>query len=130
MNLNNGTEKFSVSNTGTTVIATADINGGAIDGTTIGAASAAVATFTTMNAGTVDIDGGAVDGTNIGANSPGTGKFTTLTATGDASVNGTAKETHTQLQVNADANQHGEFRLHADIGNDDLAGLTTMAWAV
>lgn len=124
VNLNNGTEKFSVSNTGTTVIATADINGGAIDGTTIGAASAAVATFTTMNAGTVDIDGGAVDGTNIGANSPGTGKFTTLQATGDASVNGTAKETHTQLQVNADANQHGEFRLHADIGNDDLAGLT------
>jgi hypothetical protein len=62
VNLNNGTEKFSVSNTGTTVIATADINGGAIDGTTIGAASAAVATFTTMNAGTVDIDSGAIDG--------------------------------------------------------------------
>ena len=124
VNLNNGTEKFSVSNTGTTVIATADINGGAIDGTTIGASSAAAGTFSSLTATTADINGGTIDGATVGANSASTGKFTTLQATGDASVNGTAKETHTQLQVNADANQHGEFRLHADIGNDDLAGLT------
>lgn len=124
VNLNNGTEKFSVSNTGTTVIATADINGGAIDGTTIGASSAAAGTFSSLTATTADINGGTIDGATVGANSASTGKFTTLQTTGDASVNGTAKETHTQLQVNADTNQHGEFRLHADIGNDDLAGLT------
>ena len=124
VNLNNGTEKFSVSNTGTTVIATADINGGNIDGTTIGASSAAAGTFSSLTATTADINGGTIDGATVGANSASTGKFTTLQTTGDASVNGTAKETHTQLQVNADANQHGEFRLHADIGNDDLAGLT------
>lgn len=124
VNLNNGTEKFSVSNTGTTVIATADINGGAIDGTTIGASSAAAGTFSSLTATTADINGGTIDGATVGANSASTGKFTTLQVTGDASVNGTAKETHTQLQVNADTNQHGEFRLHADIGNDDLAGLT------
>lgn len=124
VNLNNGTEKFSVSNTGTTVIATADINGGAIDGTTIGASSAAAGTFSSLTATTADINGGTIDGATVGANSASTGKFTTLQATGDASVNGTAKETHTQLQVNADTNQHGEFRLHADIGNDDLSGLT------
>ena len=124
VNLNNGTEKFSVSNTGTTVIATADINGGNIDGTTIGASSAAAGTFSSLTATTADINGGTIDGATVGANSASTGKFTTLQTTGDASVNGTAKETHTQLQVNADANQHGEFRLHADIANDDLAGLT------
>mgnify|MGYP001187930259 CR=1 FL=1 len=37
---------------------------------------------------TVDINGGAIDGTAIGANSASTGKFTTLTATSDASVSG------------------------------------------
>ena len=124
VNVHGGTEKFSVSNTGTTVIATADINGGAIDGTTIGASSAAAGTFSSLTATTADINGGTIDGATVGANSASTGKFTTLQATGDASVNGTAKETHTQLQVNADANQHGEFRLHSDIANDDLAGLT------
>ena len=37
---------------------------------------------------TVDINGGAIDGTTIGAASATTGKFTTLTATSNASVSG------------------------------------------
>ena len=37
--------------------------------------------------GSVDIDGGAVDGTAIGANSTSTGAFTTLTASGSSDIN-------------------------------------------
>ena len=124
VNLHGGTEKFSISNLGATVISSVDINGGAIDGTTIGSASAAAGTFSSLTATTADINAGTIDNTTVGATTANTGKFTTLTATGDASVNGTAKETHTQLQVNADANTHGEFRVHCDIANDDLGGVT------
>ena len=37
---------------------------------------------------TVDINGGAIDGTNIGASSAGTGAFTTLSASGALTVGG------------------------------------------
>tara|TARA_R110000803_G_scaffold50764_4_gene105209 strand:- start:4862 stop:5326 length:465 start_codon:yes stop_codon:yes gene_type:complete len=51
----------SVTFTGSTVVPTADINGGAIDGATIGASSASTGAFTSVTAtGAVDIDG-AVD---------------------------------------------------------------------
>jgi hypothetical protein len=52
---------------------TVDINGGAIDGTTIGANSAAAGTFSTVN-----IDGGSIDGTTIGGATPAAGNFTTV----------------------------------------------------
>jgi hypothetical protein len=63
-----------------------DINGGAIDGTPIGAASASTGAFTTITATSAtltaaSITGGAVNGTPIGAVTPSTGAFTTLTAT-------------------------------------------------
>ncbi len=64
-----------------------DINGGTIDGTVIGANSAAAGTFTTVTASGVDINGGTIDGTVIGANSAAAGTFTTVTASG-ALVNG------------------------------------------
>jgi hypothetical protein len=64
---------------------TADINGGAIDGTTIGAASASTAVFTDLTAnGTIDIDStgtGNIDNVVIGANTAAAGTFTTATAT-------------------------------------------------
>ena len=60
--------------TGNVTSSTVDINGGAIDGTNIGATTPGTGAFTT-----VDINGGAIDGTNIGAATPGTGAFTTLT---------------------------------------------------
>jgi len=52
---------------------TVDINGGAIDGATIGANSAAAGTFSTVN-----IDGGTIDGTTIGGATPAAGNFTTV----------------------------------------------------
>ena len=85
------------------------INGGSINGTTIGATSEASGKFTTLEAttsitgtlttaaqpnitsvgtlGSVDIDGGAIDDTPIGSGTASTGKFTTLEAT--TSITGT-----------------------------------------
>jgi hypothetical protein len=71
--------------TGSVVISKADINGGAIDGTTIGANSAAAGTFTNLTAnGTIDIDStgtGNIDNVVIGANTAVAGTFTTVTLT-------------------------------------------------
>jgi hypothetical protein len=65
------------------VLTTADINGGSLDGVTIGAASAAAGTFTNLTAnGTIDIDStGNMDGIIIGANTPAAGTFTSLSGT-------------------------------------------------
>ena len=74
--------------------ATADINGGTVDGAVVGGSSAAAGTFTTLTATTlggaldannenitnIDVDSGAIDGTTIGASSAAAGTFTTLTA--------------------------------------------------
>ena len=68
-----------------------NIDGGAIDGTAIGASSRSTGAFTTlsgsgaaefasMHSDSVNIDGGAIDGTAIGANSASTGAFTALSA--------------------------------------------------
>jgi hypothetical protein len=70
--------------TGSVVISKADINSGAIDGTTIGANSAAAGTFTDLTAnGTINIDGDGsgdnIDGVIIGANLAAAGTFTDLT---------------------------------------------------
>ena len=72
---------------------TADINGGAIDGTTIGANSAAAATFTNLTAnGEINIDGDGsgdnIDGVIIGANSAAAGTFTTIDTSGNATIGG------------------------------------------
>jgi S-layer protein len=82
-----------------------DINSGAIDGTTIGASSAAAGTFTNLTASgtvsfsgatvsnggavtTIDINGGTIDATSIGASSASTGSFTTLTTSSTVTLNG------------------------------------------
>jgi len=74
--------------TGTVTIPTADINGGNIDGTVIGAASAAAGTFTNLVATSADINGGTVDGATIGGSSAGAGTFTNLTASGTVNFSG------------------------------------------
>ena len=56
-----------------------NIDGGAIDGTVIGANSAAAGTFAALTSSSVDINGGAIDGVVIGANSSAAGTFSTLT---------------------------------------------------
>ena len=49
----------------TSVITTADINGGAIDGTTIGAATSGAGTFSTMTTSNAQVTGGTIQGTAI-----------------------------------------------------------------
>lgn len=77
-------------------VTTVDINGGSLDGVTIGAASAAAGTFTTLTAsGAVTFTSGTVDGMAIGGSTPAAGAFTTLTASGavtftSGTVNGIA----------------------------------------
>jgi hypothetical protein len=86
-------------------VTTMDLNGGTIDGVTIGGASAAAATFTTLNATgggaltgtwsdlgtvtTVDINGGTADNVVIGGSTAAAGTFTTLNATGGGALTGT-----------------------------------------
>lgn len=78
-----------ITSTGASSFSNADINGGAVDGTVIGAASPAAATFTNLTASgtstltTVDINAGDIDGTNIGSATPGAGTFSALVCTGD-----------------------------------------------
>jgi hypothetical protein len=78
-----------VTSTGASSFSSIDINGGAIDGTVIGANSAVAATFTNVTASgtstltTVDINAGNIDGTNIGSTTPGAGTFSALATTGD-----------------------------------------------
>lgn len=61
---------------------TVDINGGTIDGTTIGATTPAAVTTSSLVATTADINGGTIDGTVIGGATPAAVTATALTATG------------------------------------------------
>lgn len=65
-----------ISATGTSTLASVDINGGTIDGTVIGGAVPV-----TLTAVTADINGGTIDSTVIGGTTPAAGTFTTLSAT-------------------------------------------------
>ena len=65
---------------------TADIDGGTIDGTTIGGASAAAGTFTDLSATNAALTGGYVDNVHVGANTAATGSFTTLEASGTSTL--------------------------------------------
>ena len=86
-------QPFTVASTKTFTTDTADINGGNIDGTTIGSASAAAGTFTNLTAnGTINIDGDGtgdnIDGVIIGANLAAAGTFTTVDTSGNVTVGG------------------------------------------
>ncbi len=93
----NGDITLSPNGTGSVKIDKADINGGAIDGVTIGSNSAATAL--TVSGGTVAITDtggdGTMDGVIIGGTTAAAGSFTTLsvssnaTITGNLTVNGT-----------------------------------------
>ncbi len=105
-----------LTSTGTASFTTIDVNGGAIDGSTIGANSASTGAFTTLSTtglatlnsatisgtstlATVDINGGAIDGTAIGANSASTVAATTVTAT-TVTASGNVNTTGGELQIN------------------------------
>jgi hypothetical protein len=101
INTTNLTATGTVNLTGATVsnggsVTTIDINGGTVDGVTIGGASAGAGTFTNLTASgtinftgatvsnggsvtTVDINGGTIDGAIIGGASAAAGTFTTAT---------------------------------------------------
>ena len=78
-----------ITSSGSSSFSNIDVNGGAIDGSPIGANSASTGAFTTINTTgtatltTVDINAGNIDGTNIGASTPGAGTFNALATTGD-----------------------------------------------
>jgi len=71
---------------GSVVIGAADINGGAIDGTTVGSSSASTGAFTTLTTSgqatiaTADINGGTADNVVIGGATRAAGNFTTVNA--------------------------------------------------
>ena len=92
-NVTNGDITLTPNGTGSVVIGKADINGGAIDGVTIGSNSAATALV--ANAGiNIDDDGdGAIDGCVIGANTAAAGSFTTVAASSNLTVGGNATVT-------------------------------------
>jgi hypothetical protein len=75
-----------VTSTGSSSLATVDINGGAIDGTVIGANSAEAGSFTTLNTtgqatlATADINGGTADNVVVGGATPNAVTGTTITA--------------------------------------------------
>jgi hypothetical protein len=96
----NGDITLTPNGTGDVAIPKINVAAGEIDGTTIGANSAAAGTFTNLTATTnVNIDDsggdGEIDGCVIGGNTAAAGSFTTLsvssnaTITGDLTVNGT-----------------------------------------
>ena len=75
-----------ITSTGTSTFSTIDVNGGAIDGTPIGANSASSGAFTTVSTSgaatlaSADINGGTVDNSTIGATTPSTIVGTNITA--------------------------------------------------
>jgi len=95
--------------TGTTTIPTADINGGAIDGTVIGGSSAAAGNFTTLGAS------GAITGTLGTAaqtNITSVGTLSSLTVSGDVTV-----DTNT-LKVDSTNNRVGILNASPDVTLD------------
>ena len=97
----NGDLNLTPNGTGSVVVAKADINGGAIDGTPIGAASASTGAFTTLSANStvglgssVTISGGNIDGV-IGANTPAAITGTVITANTNFAGNLTGNVTGT-----------------------------------
>lgn len=65
---------------GTQAADSVNIDGGTIDGTTVGASKPAAGAFTSLVAATADINGGTIDAATIGASTPSTGAFTTVAA--------------------------------------------------
>ena len=89
----NGDMTLSPNGTGSVVIGKADINGGAIDGVTIGSNSAATALVVSGGVNIDDGGDGAIDGCVIGANTAAAGSFTTVAASSNLTVGGNATVT-------------------------------------
>jgi hypothetical protein len=117
----NGNIDLTPNGTGEVNITKVDIDSGAIDGTTIGANSAAAGTFTTLTATTlggalnannqaitnVNIDSGAIDGVTLGTNSP-----VTNAQIDNININGNAiTSTDTNGNIDLTPNGTGEVNI-------------------
>ena len=95
---------------------TVNVDGGTIDGTVIGGATAAAGSFTTLTAsGAVDLNSGAIDGVTIGGTTPAAGDFTTLGTTGAVVFNDAGADVDFRVESTGSANM-----LTVDAGNDFL----------
>ncbi|MDB4312160.1 hypothetical protein N9937_01895 [bacterium] len=78
---------------------------------------------------TVDINGGAIDGTTIGSSNPTTGAFTTVSATGNVSVGGTVDGRDVAADGTAQDSHIAASTAHgitgAVVGTSDAQTLTT-----
>mgnify|MGYP003634355774 CR=1 FL=1 len=103
-----------LSATGTSTLTTVDINGGAIDGTTVGSSSASTGAFTTLSAST-SITGTLATAAQTNITSVGT--LTALTVD-DITINGSTISDGGYLTIDAagaislDADDEGEIRLY------------------
>jgi hypothetical protein len=122
----NGTGKVIVTDGTTLQTNTADINGGAIDGVTIGSNSAATALV--ANGGiNIDDDGdGAIDGVVIGANTAAAGTFTDLTANGTIDIDSTGTGNIDNVVIGANTAAAGSFTTIAASGNATISGNLTV----
>src|SRR6056300_32080 len=121
-----GTGKVIVTDGTTLQNNTADINGGAIDGVTIGSNSAATALV--ANGGiNIDDDGdGAIDGVVIGANTAAAGTFTNLTANGTIDIDSTGTGNIDNVVIGANTAAAGSFTTIAASGNATISGNLTV----
>ena len=129
---------LSASGTGSIVIANADINGGAIDGTVIGATTPAAGTFTTITANTsAVIDGVTITDNTISTNASNANLELTGNGTGTVTISGfgfpTSDGTNNQVLKTDGAGNLGFVTLsspsslnHSEIG-DNTATVATSA---
>ena len=114
-----------VTSSGTSTFATVDINGGAIDATTIGSSTPSTGAFTTASTtglatlASVNIDGGNVDGTVIGAATPAAITGTT--------VGGTVITASTNFAGNITGNVTGNVNGTIGAGTATTGAFTTIS---
>jgi hypothetical protein len=112
-----------VVSTGTSTFANVDINGGAIDGTIIGATTPAAATFTTVTGGPATFT--SINNTPIGNAVPSTGAFTTLAASGLVTSTDTTQSTTISNGALVTAGGVGIAK-NLNVGGDFYAGGNTI----
>jgi hypothetical protein len=124
----NGDIDITPNGTGEVNIAKVDINGGNIDGTTIGASSAAAGTFTNISTnGTVSITGtstGAMNNVAIGGTTAAAGTFTTVSTSGNVTVGGDLTVNGTTTTIESTTLQIEDPLLTLAKNNSGAAGNT------
>ena len=121
---------------GSVTISKVDIDGGAIDGTTIGGGTPAAGTFSSLTATTADINGGTIDGATIATSDITVGSSKTLNVSAgtltlaDNQISGDKVEGGTiaaiTLTTPTITNVPSNIQEQSDI-LDDLAGLSKAA---